>query len=185
MSDPSNETVATPFSTFNFKVELSIPGNPDVLCSAAFSECSGLEMSMEPKTIKEGGNNNRPIHLIGPVSYGKLSLKRGMTDTFHLWEWFERVLMPGQGWVRADCMVVMMAPDGVTEQVCFELTGCLPVRLRAPALNAKEGLIAVEEMEIAYEMLRIKPEGGLNVNLSLGVSGGISAGVSASASISL
>ncbi len=180
MASASEETTTTPFSTFNFKVELSISGDPVILCSAAFSECGGLEMTMEPKTIREGGNNNQPIHLIGPVSYGKLSLKRGMTDTFHLWEWFERVLMPGEGGVRADGLVVMMAPDGVTEQVSFELSGCLPVRMRAPGLNAKEGLLAIEEMEIAYEMLRIKPPGGLNVDLSLGVGGGISAGAGAS-----
>jgi len=38
-----------------------------------------------------GGNNRRPIHLAGPISYGQLTLKRGMTTDFGLWEWFEAV----------------------------------------------------------------------------------------------
>ena len=37
-------------------------------------------MTMEVKTIREGGNNGRQIRLAGPVGYGTLTLKRGMTD---------------------------------------------------------------------------------------------------------
>ncbi len=155
----SNETVATPFSTFNFKVEINIDDEPNILCSAAFSECSGLDMTMEPKTIREGGNNNQPIHLVGTVSYGQLTLKRGMTDSFDLWDWFERVLAPGGGSVRANCTVVMLAADGKTEQVRFELTNCLPVKMSAPGLNAKDGLLAIEEIQIAYERLRLRRSG--------------------------
>jgi phage tail-like protein len=156
MADPARETLVPPFTAFHFRVELSVPDLSDSICSAAFSECDGLEMTMEPKTIREGGNNNQPIHLIGPVSYGQLSLKRGMTDTLDLWDWFERVLQRGQGGLRASGEVVMLASDGVTEQVRFTLSGCLPIKIKAPALNAKDGLLAIEEMQIAYEMLRIQ-----------------------------
>jgi phage tail-like protein len=181
----SNETVGTPFSTFNFKIEINIDDEPDILCSAAFSECNGLDMTMEPKTIQEGGNNNQPIHLIGPVSYGQLTLKRGMTNAFDLWDWFERVLAPGGGSVRANGVVVMLAPDGQTEQVRFELTNCLPVKMRAPGLNAKDGQLAIEEMQIAYERLRLCKPGESGLGLSLGVSAGISASASLSASASV
>jgi phage tail-like protein len=159
MADPARETVQHPFTAFNFKVELEIPDLPNPLCSAAFSECDGLEMTMEPKTIREGGNNNQQIHLIGPISYGQLTLKRGMTDTLDLWDWFEQVLQQGQGGLRASGDVVMFAADGNTEQVRFTLTNCLPVKLKAPALNAKDGVVAIEEMQIAYERMRIKRPG--------------------------
>ena len=155
----SNEPVTPPFTTFNFKVELNLEGEGDYLCSASFSDCDGLEMTMELKTIREGGNNNQPIHLIGPVNYGQLTLKRGMTSTLDLWKWFEKTLQKDHWGKRADGQVVMMAADGKTEQVRFELTGCLPVKLKAPALAAKDGLLAIEEMQIAYEMMRIRPAG--------------------------
>ncbi len=159
MADQARETVMHPITTFNFRVELEVPGVTTSVCSAAFAECDGLEMTLEPKTIREGGNNNRPIHLLGPVSYGQLSLKRGMTENFDLWDWFERVLQQGQGGLRASGEVIMLAADGNTEQVRFALTGCLPVRLRVPAFNAKDGLVAIEEMQIAYEMLSLqRPE---------------------------
>ena len=80
-----------PFTTFNFKVNLRLSEGGAEVCAAEFSECDGLEMSLEPKSIREGGNNGQQIHLAGAISYGQLSLKRGMTDNFDLWNWFEKI----------------------------------------------------------------------------------------------
>lgn len=156
MSDPKTETVQYPFTAFNFRVEINLPDQQNPLCSAAFSECDGLEMTMAPKTIREGGNHKQPIHLLGNVSYGQLSLKRGMTKTHDLWNWFNDVLRDGKSWQRASCEIVMFASDGTTVQTRFILANCLPVKLKAPPLNAKDGLVAIEEMQIAYERLEIK-----------------------------
>ncbi len=145
-----------PFTTFNFRVELTLNGQSQPLCQAGFAECSGLEMTMQPKTIQEGGRNDQQIHLFGPTTYGQLSLKRGMTDSLDLWNWFDQVIQQDNHWLRASGLVVMLAPNPQAEQVLFHLTNCLPIKIRAPALNAKEGLIAVEEMEVAYERLRIE-----------------------------
>jgi hypothetical protein len=35
----------------------------------------------------------------------------------------------------------------------FTLAGCLPVKLRAPSLNASDGGVAIEELQIAYERM--------------------------------
>lgn len=143
-----------PFTTFNFWVNLQLPGEDRVLCEAAFSECDGLEMSMAPKTIREGGNNGRQIHLVGPVSYGQLTLKRGMTSDFGLWKWFERTQRERD--LRASGDVQIRAPNSTDVDVRFSLTGCLPVKLKAPALSGKDGQIAIEEMQIVYETLALK-----------------------------
>jgi phage tail-like protein len=152
----ASDPVAHPFTAFNFQVNVRVSGmsSPD-LAQAAFSECDGLEMSMEPKSIREGGRNSGPVHMIGPVSYGQLSLKRGMTRNVDLWRWFERVNAAGNGGLRGTAEVVMLAPDGVTEQLRFRLGGCLPVKLKSAGLNAKEGQIAIEEMTVAYESLEL------------------------------
>ncbi|MBZ5523348.1 MAG: phage tail protein [Acidobacteriia bacterium] len=149
-----------PFTAFNFSVEIQLNGVEGVskpICSGAFAECDGLEVTLEPKTIREGGRNTGPVHLAGPISYGQLTLKRGMTGNFDLWRWFEKLASPGQGGYRTSATIIMRAADQKTEQARFELTGCLPVKLKAPALNAKDGLIAVEEIQIAYESLRLPP----------------------------
>ncbi len=142
-----------PFTTFNFEVRLRLGGKGDPVCKAEFSECSGLEINLAPKTIREGGNNRRPIHLVGPVSYGQLTLKRGMTADFGLWDWFETVQKGDGHGVRASGQVVMLAAARKTQQVSFSLSGCLPIKLKVPTLTAKDGQIAIEEMQIAYECL--------------------------------
>src|SRR5205823_5149306 len=78
-----------PFISFNFSVEIDVPAIAPALCLAAFSECDGLEMTMDVKTIREGGNNTRQIRLIGAANYGVVTLKRGMTANFDLWDWFD------------------------------------------------------------------------------------------------
>ena len=141
-----------PLTTFNFKVNLRLPNEDGEVCAAEFSECDGLEMSLEPKTIREGGNNGQQIHLSGPVSYGQLSLKRGMTDNFDLWNWFEKVQKNYS--LRASGEVLMLSSSR-DEEVKFALTGCLPIKIKAPSLNAQSGLVAIEEMQIAYETLKV------------------------------
>lgn len=147
-----------PFAAFNFAVEIHVPGVSKQVCSAAFAECDGLEMSMEVKTIREGGNNNQLARLAGPISYGQLVLKRGMTKNFDLWDWFNAVAKDPT--LRVDAEVVLFAADGVTKRVSFVLARCVPVKLKAPALNAKDGIIAVEELQIAYESLALKKADG-------------------------
>jgi phage tail-like protein len=143
-----------PFTNFNFAVEIDVKGvSQKLLCNAAFSECDGLEMTMEVKTIREGGNNGEQIRLTGPLSYGQLSLKRGMTADFDLWDWFSAVLRPGGVKLRGSATVVVFAQDGVTERARFILKRCLPVKLKAPPLNAASGGIAIEELQLAYESL--------------------------------
>jgi len=152
--DPA-DPVAHPFTAFNFLVEVQVPGMNGTLASAAFSECDGMEMNMESKTIREGGRNSGPVHMAGPVAYGQLTLKRGMTANVDLWRWFERVHAAGGGGVRGTAEVVSLAADASTEQLRFRLGGCLPVKLKASALNAKDGQIAIEEMQVAYESLEL------------------------------
>ncbi len=121
------------------------------------AECDGLEMNQEVKTIREGGNNGVQIRLAGATTYGTLTLKRGMTASFDLWDWFEQSIADPS--VRADAEVVLLAPDD-TERVRFVLHGCLPVKLKAPPLNAKDGMVAVEELQVAYESLKLQNPGG-------------------------
>src|SRR6185369_15059243 len=129
MANAADETIRYPFTAFNFSVEIKLPDGPQRVCNASFSECDGLEMSMEVKTIREGGNNGRQIRLTGPFSYGQLTLKRGMTESFDLWDWFH--LMVGRPSLRADGEVVLLTPDGKAPRARFLLARCVPIKLKA------------------------------------------------------
>lgn len=191
MPNPAFETVTSPYTAFRFEVVLDLDAPPpnvtNPVCNAAFSECDGLEMTIEPKSFQEGGNNREQFHRVGPVSYGQLTLRRGMTDNLHLWHWFVAAATPGR-LSTAQGQITMWDADG-TPRLTFALKDCLPVKMRAPSLNASEGLVAIEEMQLVYARLDIRPAGqggglglGVSAGFSAGVSAGISGGVSASAS---
>lgn len=199
MANPAFETVDPPFTTFRFEVVLDVvepvpPGITNPVCNAAFAECDGLEMSIEPKTFREGGNNREQIHLVGKVSYGQLTLKRGMTANLQLWTWMSAAAQPGRK-STADGRITMWDADG-TPRLTFLLRECLPTRLRGPSLNAKDGLVAIEEMQLVYRSLEVRPagegaagfsiSGGFSVSGSAGFSAGAGAsfGAGASASVS-
>ena len=142
-----------PFTAFSFAVEIYVGEESAPLVNAAFAECEGLELSQEVKTIRQGGDNARQIRMNGAVAHGQLTLKRGMTGDFALWKWFQDSIADPR--LRAGAEVVLLAPDGVTERARFQLARCLPVRLKSPQLNAKDGGIAIEELQVAYETLQL------------------------------
>lgn len=150
----ARETVLYPFTAFNFAVEIRVEGVAEQICDAAFAECDGLEMAMDVKTIREGGNNGRQIRLAGPINYGQVTMKRGMTSTFDLWDWFNLMLTNPS--LRADAEVVIFAANGTTECARFLLSRCVPLKLKSPPLNAKDGAVAIEELQLAYESLSLK-----------------------------
>ena len=157
MPNPKDEQVNYPFTNFNFAVEINVEGVAERVCDASFAECDGLEMSMEVKTIREGGNNGKQIRLTGPLTYGQVTMKRGMTANLELWDWFNLMLTDQS--LRANAEVVIFAKDGTTERARFILSRCLPVKLKSPALNAKDGAIAIEEFQLTYEKLTLKKPG--------------------------
>lgn len=151
------------FTAFCFAVEITVPGVAPMLCRAAFAECEGLGLIMQARTIREGGNPGREIRLVGARSYGQVTLKRGMTANFDLWNWVDAFLTADhkslQNELRSDVEVVLLAPDGTTERARFILRRCLPVLLKAPTLNAKDGAVAIEELQLVYESLVLKRPG--------------------------
>jgi phage tail-like protein len=149
-----------PFTTFNFHVQLTITdasslGISSPLCDSEFSECDGLEMTMEPKVVREGGNNTEYIRLVGPVTYGNLTLKRGMTSNQDLWKWFTTAAgNTGRG-TRASGVILMCDAAG-KPKVRYLLFDCLPIKIKGAAMNAKDGILAIEEMQLAYKSFTVE-----------------------------
>jgi phage tail-like protein len=187
MPSSAPETVDPPYTAFRFEVSLTpedpLPGVDSPICNAAFQECEGLEMTMEPKTVREGGNNDAQPHRIGPISYGQLTLRRGMTSNLQLWTWFQAIAQPGRKPTAHGEVTVWDAAG--TPRVTFLLHGCVPVRLRGPSLNAKDGQVAIEELHLAYASMEVRPAGaagaiGFGINVSVGASLDLRAGLSVS-----
>jgi phage tail-like protein len=144
---------AEPFTAWAFAVELRLPGSAEPLCQAAFSECDGLELRRSITTLRDGGDAGAARLFPGPESFGHVTLRRGMTSTFDLWGWWERVRRDPT--LRASCDVIVLSPDLAQERVRFRLHRCLPAKLTGPRLNATGNDIAIETLEIACEGIEI------------------------------
>jgi phage tail-like protein len=144
---------ADPFTAFAFAVELRLPGSDEPLCEAAFCECDGLELRREIITARDGGDPTAVRLLPGAESVGRVTLRRGMTSSFDLWDWWERVRRGLSA--RATCDIVVLSPDLAQERVRFRLHRCLPAKLTAPALDAQGNDVAIESLEIACEGVEI------------------------------
>jgi len=167
-NDLSKDPAHVPLHVFKFQVDfagdwLEAAHLRTPLCSGSFSECTGLEATMEPKVIKEGGNNYGPVQRAGPVTFATVILKRGMTTTRDLWQWFN-LLNGGKYSYRLTATVSMfdIAGQGV---LAWQLDGALPIKFKAADLNARGTEVGVEELHLAHEGLTLIPANAMKVKV--------------------
>lgn len=151
-----------PFYTFRFRVDFTdsrlsmAPIDGDFpLASGAFSECSGLEATMEPKAIKSGGHNYGDHQRVGPVTFATVILKRGITYSQDLWKWFEMITLREQSTYRLTATITLRDIEG-NDVMAVQLKNVLPTKFKAADFNAKATEVGIEELHLAHEGLSLK-----------------------------
>ena len=157
-------------STFNFEIRLTPsvgyesdkrkPGK--FIANGGFQEASGLEVDMDIQEYYEGGRNDAVVRRIGRARYNNIILKRGMLYSTknnsqvvkQLWEWFQNIVSGGPP-LRYNGIIEVKDRKGTTVLAKWAFDRGLPARVRGPELNAKTGEIAIEELHIAHEGLRL------------------------------
>lgn len=116
-----------------------------------FSECAGLDMTLEAEKLKEGGRNDGELQFPGQITWTNLTLKRGVSRIFQSgWDWLYDF---GQGKVkRMDGLIILMDERHIPHNVWTFKRG-FPVKFQGPALKATENVVAIESLEIAHEGL--------------------------------
>lgn len=140
------------------------PAGDRRLCDGGFQEVSGLEIEMDVQEYVEGGRNNGVIRRVGRGKFPNLVLKRGMfvvrgengQSSPELWHWMQRILNGERPVPRFDGLVHVMSAAGQV-QASWMFDRGLPAKIRGPELNAKTGEVAIEELTIAHEGLRLLP----------------------------
>ena len=147
-------------SQFNFavQIELSGLGGDEGLALAsrgAFSEVQGLEITLEPVTIREGGYNRGPRQLVGKTSTVPLILKRGLTLDQSFWLWIQRCLDGNFPLPYVSGTVRVYPPAGATAfGTSWRFVNGIATKVKAADLNAAGARdVAVEELHIIHEGL--------------------------------
>jgi len=151
--------------TFRFKVSLTRnnPGQgPGSLGDGAFSECSGLDLEADVKEYLEGGRNDGVVRRVGRVKLVPIVLKRGMflpgrdgTADSSLWDWLTGMVSGVLPVPRYDGEIEIQDLRGDRVLATWTFERALPSKVTGPTLNAKTGEIAVEELHLVHESLRL------------------------------
>ncbi|QEU96639.1 phage tail protein [Streptomyces kanamyceticus] len=162
--------------TFRFEVTLTdSPGtrapaatdvrNGSTLGNGSFQECGGLDLQADVREYLEGGRNDGVIRRVGRVKLEPLVLKRGMFARSPgeridpaLWTWLQDMVAGNLPVRRIDGTVHVFASLHEARQAplaTWRFVRGLPSRITGPSLNARTGEIAVEELHIVHEGLRL------------------------------
>lgn len=134
-----------PYRAYNFRLEIQ------GLTEANFAEVSGLEVRVTSIRYREGGAGGVVRQVPGPVDYGDVVLRYGLTSSRQLWDWMMSVV---RGSVeRKNVSVLMLGTDGVTEVVRWNLINAWPSAWRGAPLDALNKEVAIESLTLVFESL--------------------------------
>ncbi len=153
-----------PLGGFNFAIRLietakpasAIMGTFAPPSVGGFTECSGLEASMQVDEWREGGRNDAVLRFPGHVTHPNLKLRRGMATGTDLWAWHEGYLR-GRG-KRRDGVIELLDTQGNAVNTWRFRRG-LPIRWAASGFVAAQNSLAIEELEIVHEGLFVQAGG--------------------------
>lgn len=173
MANNANEARELNYITANrFYVEIQ----EGSYISACFTECSGLSAKVKYEKYFEGGVNNQQRIILGHTEFSEVTLKRGITNDVVFWGWASRMLTkiePGSDRninpQRRNINILLFNQAGETIQ-CWTLIGAVPVGWKAPPLQADASIVAIEELNLAYEGLKVTVN--LNPGSSMTLGGG-------------
>ncbi len=152
------------FIPYRFKVSLYQQDNGQLICGGSFSEVSGLEASMEVKTVREGGRNYGEVQLAGQTTFTTVALKRGVTDIGDLWSWFDITTQRANYGYRLSGEIDVLDPANQDNVLLrWKLYNCMATKFKGPDLSATAAQIAIEELELVHEGLSLeRPGSGKN-----------------------
>ena len=144
-----------PLHIFRFRVEVADESLADGVfgppIEMSFSECTGLEATVEPKAIKEGGRNYGAAQRAGPVSFATVVLKRGVSEDRGMWQVFNS-FTTGQYAPRLQVTITLL--DGsMTEIMTWQLDNAMAVKFKFADLNGKGTEVGIEELHLVHEGL--------------------------------
>lgn len=153
--------LAYPLTKMNFYVSVA-----NVSGTAAFSEVTGIESSVDVIEFRQGNANSlAPVKIPGLVKHGNITLKMGYTLDSAFKTWIQECVSETRGQMpRSDVSIELIDINGaapqsmataVTGSRVWVLSNAWVTKYNAPDLNASTSEVAIESVELAYEELVI------------------------------
>lgn len=151
-------------NAFRFRVTFRPAADADPaaapLGTGGFAECTGLDVEMEVAEYAEGGRNDAVVQRAGRAKFSRLVLRRGMVQGApgvvapEFWAWLADTVAGVRPIRRYDVLVEVL-DETTTSIASWSARRALPAKLVGPQLNARTGEVAMEELQLAHEGLRM------------------------------
>lgn len=141
-----------PFPTFKFHVEVG------GIMEAAFTECSGLEMSTDITEYEEGGLNDFVHKFPGRTKVSNITLKRGFTLSNEIYKWYkemENSVRQGKKFTMRPVTITLYTTVEHGKMMRWNLDKAFPVKWIGPTLKTDEAAVAVETLEFAHHGIHV------------------------------
>jgi len=137
-----------PYRNFRFRVEIAS------IQVAAFANATIPEESTDQIEYREGID---PFmrKLSGYPKVGSLTLKRGITTSMELYEWWQTIRQTGTGAPNARRNIsIILLDDAGNDAARWDLAGAWPSKYEAGDLDAKGNDVIIETLEVAVETIK-------------------------------
>jgi phage tail-like protein len=136
-----------PYGAYNFLVEI------EGIIAGGFTEVSGLDLTTEVDTIREGGVNDHVHKLPKWTTQSDLILKKGQTDLDLMWNWYADVVAGSVQ--RKNGSIYLLDNQGIPA-MWWDFVDAYPIKWSGPTLNASLSSVGFESLTIAHHGL-MKP----------------------------
>jgi len=148
-------------TNYNFIVEIIASGyrGDESLAATrsggAFSDVQGLEIGLEPVTIREGGYNLGPRQLIGKTTTQPLILKRGVSRDHAFWTWIQSCMDGTFPLPYVSGNIRAYPPQGKeAEPITWRFVNGIVTKVLSASMDAKGAReVPLEELHIVHEGL--------------------------------
>lgn len=149
---PVSATADKPARAGNYHFLVEIDG----MVVGQFVSVSGLSVEQEVIEFREGGDPGVTRKIPGPVKYGNITLKRGVTDIDddYFSNWIRVSFDPAGAVDRRDGTLILVDQRG-REVSRWNFTNGWPSKWDGPTLGGSSNEIATEEITITVEKIEM------------------------------
>lgn len=122
-----------------------------------FSEVTGLNIEVQPIEYRDGlSPEYSMIKMPGIKKYGNVTLKRGVFKADNeFYDWYNQIKLNKPE--RRDITISLLDEEHNPVMV-WKLVNAWPTKITSPDLKANGNEVAIEQLEIAHEGVRIENE---------------------------
>ena len=111
-----------------------------------FAEATLSDISIAKTSYREGPDDLSMRTLSGLVSYGEVTLKKGLTPSLDLYNWIQMVLQKGQGSSTRKNLTISLIDASQSPVASWNLNNALPIQHSISGFNASNTEVVIETL---------------------------------------